>query len=432
MFLTLKDILSHFPIMNITKKDFVKKFRIMYSKSLTLEEVLSLKENINGRKKALIKNPDTDVRYQKKDEMIEYFYEIIIRNRHKYLTCFYNAYFSFKDPRTLKWKGVNLLSNNDKLEYPVISLQRNDASRRIVRNLFYIDLLDKTKITNTVKSKVSFWKSLVNMYNQLELEDRFFAPSSIDLFLRPKKGKKYETNKEINHNNLYYLFQAYQPKASIFNPYSIHWILNNVIPSPNGNGNGKIFSPVLSWCSYLIAYMHSNKYNHYVGVDVMESACEKARFLGNWYNELDDEFKNKKVDIYKSPSQNLLNDKGFLNKYKNYFDTVIICPPYFDMEIYSEGEQSIDSFPDYDDWLDGYFRATVELCGIVLKKGGTFAMIANDYYSLKGEFYPLTKDLNDVVCEFFEESDKYFLQNRTSPLRVNSKKRTERLFLYKK
>ena len=102
------------------------------------------------------------------------------------------------------------------------------------------------------------------------------------------------------------------------------------------------------------------------------------------------------------------------------------------MEIYHEGEQSIETFPDYESWLDGYFRATVKICYEVLKSGGTFAMIANDYYSLKGEFYPLTDDLSNVVQEFLDEGDTYYLQNRTSPLRVNSKKRTERLFLFHK
>ena len=59
-------------------------------------------------------------------------------------------------------------------------------------------------------------------------------------------------------------------------------------------------------------------------------------------------------------------------------------------------------------------------------------MIANDYYSLDKEFYPLTEDLNDIVSKYFKPLKTFYLQNRTSPLRVNTKKRTERLFLYKK
>jgi hypothetical protein len=426
MFLTLSEFLSHFPVVEISKSDFIKNFRVMYSKSLTLEEIFSLDPLCGGRKKALIKDPSKDIRYLRQDEVAEYFYEIVIRNSHKYLTLFYQSYFQFKDPETLKWDGVELLSTNDKLEYPVISLQKNDASRRIIRNLFYMELLDLTKVTNTVKSKVSFWKSLVNMYTHLELEDRFFAPSSVDLFLKEKKTKKNSVS--INYNNLFYLFQAYQPKASIFNPYSINWILKNVIKSPKSGG--KIFSPVLSWCSYLVAYMHHPGYDHYVGVDVMKSVCDKAEFLGSWYQKKSRKFRNKKVDIINRPSQELGND--FIKTNRNYFDTVIICPPYYDMEIYHEGEQSIDTYPDYDSWLDGYFRATVEICAQVLKPGGTFAMIANDYYSLKGEFYPLTEDLSSVASEYFTTGKTYYLQNRTSPLRVNSKKRTERLFLFHK
>ncbi len=426
MFLTLQVFLSHFPLIKMSKSSFVKKFKVMYSKPLTLEEIISLDPLCGGRKKALISKPEKDIRYIRRDDVVEYFYEIIIRNRHKYLTFFFNSYFDFKDPEKLKWDGVDLDKSTS--EFKAISLQKNDASRRIIRNLFYLELLDLTKVTNTVKSKVSFWKSLVNMYNKLELEDRFFAPSSVDLFLREKKTIK--SGVSINYNNLFYLFQAYQPKASIFNPYSINWILKNVIDSPKSGG--KIFSPVLSWCSYLVAYMHHPGYNHYVGVDVMKSVCDKAEFLGSWYQKKSQTqtFKNKQVDIINLPSQDL--GVSFENYYHEYFDTVIICPPYYDMEVYHEGEQSIDSYPNYESWLDGYFRATVKTCFEVLKPGGTFAMIANNYYSLDKVFYNLTDDLSEIVSEYMYPGEIYYLQNRTSPLRVNAKDRTERLFLFHK
>ena len=118
MFLTIGDFLSHFPNIKISKEDFVREFRVMYSKSLTLEEIFSLNPFCGGRKKALIQKPETDVRYVKQNDVVEYYYEIIIRNRHKYLKCFFEAYFKFKDPDTLKWDGVDILKTNPKLEYP--------------------------------------------------------------------------------------------------------------------------------------------------------------------------------------------------------------------------------------------------------------------------------------------------------------------------
>ena len=449
----------------MTKQEFSNKFTIMYATPQTLHDIFSLIPVKKGKTKSspLIKNPETDKRYQNRERIVDYFYEIIIANRHRYLTYFYQAYFEFKDPRTLDWSDKHEILTYPAAfaPHPVISLQKNDAARRLIRNLFYLELLHETKVTNTVKSHVSFWESLINMYNKLQLEDRFFAPSSIDLFLKDKgtENERKPGAGGINYNNLFYLFQAYQPKASIFNPYSICWIIRNVLSQryPVGSTAAtkrvklkRLFTPVLSWGSYIPAFMHSD-YEEYVGVDVMKTVCQKSEFLAKYYQSFGGEFNKKTVKIRCCPSESLVNDAEFLKQYTEYFDTVLLCPPYFDMEIYSEGEQSIKSYPDYGEWLDKYWRQTVNVCFQVLSRGGVFAMIANDYNSLTGEVRRITEDFDRITREKFQavenenenENDPrdplvnqnqhlYYLQNRTSPLRVNAKDRTERLFIYYK
>jgi len=417
MFLTLKDFLAHFPNVSMSKADFVKKFTVMYSKPLTFSQIFSL-TSINGRKPII--TGTNDLRYIRRDEVVEYFYEIVIRNRHKYLSLFYNSFFDFGDPRKMNWRNVDI-----RMKTPnTISLQKNDKSRIIVRNLFHLELLHLTRITNTCKSRVSFWETLDNMYNRLQLEDRFFAPSSIGLFLRDKivKGVK-----QINYNNLFYLIQQYQPKASILNPYTIFWMLENLFKGK------KLFTPVLSWGSYLIALMHS-RWTEYLGVDVMPSVCQKVKFLGDYYHQLDPrQFGNKKVTVRCQPSESLLNDKTFMSKHRGYFDTVLFCPPYWTFEIYHEGEQSTTNYPDYNTWLDRYWRATVRVCHHTLKKGATFAFIINDFNDLDGNNYPLTKDMCKIAEEFFgKPKTMLYLANRVSPLRMNFKERTERLCVFSK
>ena len=437
MFLTLEEFLAHFPTIKMTKDDFSKSFKVMYSNPQSLDDLFNMviPPNREGSKRkltSLIKNTD-DRRWINRQKIIDYFYEIIILNRHRYLTYFYESYFTFKDPATLNWDDkADIMSYPESFSpHGVISLQKNDASRRLIRNLFYLELLDKTRVTNTVKSHVSFWTSLTNMYNKLELEDRFFANSSIDLFLKDKgtENERKPSTGNINYNNLFYLFQAYQGKASIFNPYSIGWILKNVIDKERGSPGKSLFTPVLSWGSYLPAIMHNPTYNEYLGVDVMPTVCKKVEFLSNWYNKAD-----KKVTIKCCPSESLLHNKQFLMEYKDHFDTVLLCPPYFDMEVYHEGEQSINSYPDYEEWLQKYWRQTVHMCSLVMKPGGIFAMIVNDYNTLSGEVRLICKDLDEICRDYFKPTGEefYYLQNRTSPLRVNAKDRTERLFIYKK
>jgi hypothetical protein len=431
MFLNLKIFLDHFPCISMSKQEFASKFTVMYATPQSLADIFALKPTARG--KPIIKDVLKDKRYLNRDAVIEYFYEIIIKNRHKYLSFFYESYFAFKDPLQMKWSGVHIRQTKPDMDHDVISLQKNDAARRLIRNLFYLELLHYTQVTNTVKSHVSFWGALDNMYNKLELEDRFFAPSSVDLFLKPKGTKREQLSGivEINYNNLYYLLQAYQPKASIFNPYSIKWIMDNVLDQALGYKGKSIFTPVLSWGSYLTAFMHSD-YQEYVGVDVMPSVCDKVEFLGEWYNGKGAPFNKKSVTIRCQPSETLLTDKRFLAKYNANFDTVLVCPPYFDMEIYHEGPQSVELYPTYQQWLDMYWGQTVEMCHKVSKKGGIFAMIANNYKTLDGENYPLVNDLDAIVSKHYKYVDTFYLQNRTSPLRVNAKDRTERLVIYRK
>lgn len=457
MFLTLAKFLEHFPIINISKTDFVKKFTVTYSGNPTLEKLFNFG--------SVIKNQE-DQRYINRDQIIDYFYDIIITNRHKYLKEFYTSYFELPKFYGLKWDGVKILTdvkvdylNKDLVEVqnkyrndpigvendmlstfnklidqplPGLSLQKNDKSRKIVRNINYLDILHYTQVTNTCKSETSFWESLLNVYNKLELGDRFFAPSSIGLFLREKNANGLPG--EINYNNFYYLFQQYQPKASILNPYTVNWILKNLYTGT------KLFTPVLSWTSYIVAYMHSN-WEHYVGVDVMQPVCDRTKYIFDYYQtklkkDLDHNeqkrLNNKQIDLYCQPSESLLYDSKFINKYSNYFDAVLFCPPYFDMEIYPSGSQSTDSYPNYQDWLINYWEDTVALCQIVLGQGKRFGFIINNYVSLKKDNYPLIQDLNMIALKYFKLIGAYNLLNRVSPLRMNYKKRTEMLFLYEK
>ena len=123
-------------------------------------------------------------------------------------------------------------------------------------------------------------------------------------------------------------------------------------------------------------------------------------------------------------------DTEFIDQYSDYFDAVIMCPPYFDMEIYPQGNQSIESYPDYQDWLTNYWEDTVALCHLVLKPHKRFGFIINDYVSLKKEEYPLIHDLDQIALQYFQPVGVYNLLNRVSPLRMNKKSRTEMLFIY--
>ena len=446
LFLTRDKFMKQFPPVKISKSEFVDIFRVTYKGDPSLSSIFDL-SNIQSNK-SVIKST-SDARYKNKTKIIEYFYDVIVANRYKYLDTFYNSYFHFDNPYELKWDKnsttplvelgklePSLLdefnySEIDKdrfieiLEYfiennlTIVSVQKNDGARVLIRNLNYQDILHLTKITNTSKCRVSFWQTLLNVYNDLVLEDRFFAPSSIGLYLRTK------ANGTINFNNFFYLFQQYQPKASILNPFTIYWILENYFKGR------RLFTPVLSWCSYLMAFYHSD-YESYVGVDVMKNVCDRAEFLATYYSTLNQSNAERHVDIWCRPSESLLHCSKFMKTYTNYFDTVLWCPPYFDMEIYQSNNQSVTNYPDYEEWLEKYFHQTVLLVNAVCKRGSKIGVIMNDYSNLQGRYYPLIQDFVKILRLHFSLVNIIELANRVSPLRVNKRSRSEKLFIFQK
>ena len=432
MILTLEKFLSYFPNIELTKEEFIKKFIVTYKNNPTLEDIFNFKSVIKNNK---------DKRYLMKDRIIDYFYKMVISNRHEYLSNFYESYFAFFDPFTLKWDNIdihhntnkcktnvnilNCMSNknksyeenfldvlDDSCDKRIISLQKNDGSRRLVRNLNFLEILSTTKVTNSCKSETPLWDTLIMIYNNLTLPDRLFAPSSIDQFFVQKNKLN-----EFNYNAFFYLIQGYQPKASILNPYTINWIIKNLFKGE------KIFTPVLSWCSYIFAFMHTN-WKHYVGDDVIQEVVDRTQFVFDYYNN-----KEKSINLFCQPSETLLTNKDF-QKYKSYFDAILLCPPYYDMEIYKSGEQSVNKWKTYSEWLTGYWEGTMKVCNYSLSPTGTFSFIINNYKSLNGIEYDLIKDLNLIASKYFKLKDIIKLHNRGSPLRVNHKDRTEMLFIY--
>ena len=165
----------------------------------------------------------------------------------------------------------------------------------------------------------------------------------------------------------------------------------------------------------------------------IEEKSDLKELIPELVKEIQNSLNKKKIDLYCEPSELLSKNKSFMDKYTNHFDAILLCPPYYNMEIYHEGPQSTDLYPNYQDWLEKYWYATAKMCYRVCAKGGQFALMINNYYSLSGEFYPLITDLTEATKKAGFTYDKfYYLFNRTSPLRVNKKDRTERLVIFHK
>ena len=86
--------------------------------------------------------------------------------------------------------------------------------------------------------------------------------------------------------------------------------------------------------------------------------------------------------------------------FKEKYDVVGSCPPYFDMEIYDEEgpKQSVVSCKGYEKWLEIYWLGTVRNCIWMMKPNAVFALVMKD--QVNG--HPIKQDMTDVLekCGF--------------------------------
>lgn len=290
-----------------------------------------------------------------------------INNRDDYLTRFYNLSLSI-DFSNLVISATdvmpmknNKMNNNQEIRF-----------KNIIRNLHMIDILHKTK--SGIDNVPTFFDVLFNLYFNGIIDYKLLTPSALHYIQKGRIGS---------------VFSSYFFRASIMNPYLVYSLNQTIFKAT------RIFSPTLGWSSYCYGFMESPYVTEYVGTDVIPSVCEKTRKFSNIYTK-------KKIDIYCTPSEQLLVNRKFMQKYKNHFDLVFFSPPYYELELYKSNNQSTDQYKTYTEWLDQYWNRTMKLCNHVLEKGGKMCYILSGYGSSNTKHFDLLNDMNNIAKTYFK------------------------------
>jgi hypothetical protein len=391
---------------NIDYETFLNTCKIMYKKEITLNEYFE------NNKNKLVKDK-IDIRISDFEKITKLLYNLIITNKYETNEKFFNSYLIIKKLKKNYWNKFPIFDEQNN----IIIGQKNDSSKRLIRNLHYQDILEYTNITTSIPNKYTFLKTWKNMFEKLEIDDRYFTPSVLSQLLK--------------NEPIHYFYQQYQPKASIINPYIIFYLLDYYYPNLIPNCNKTFLTPVLSWSVYAYAFTQSKFWNHYIGIDVMDNVCNKTKLLLNYYITNSD----KNYDIYCYPSEKM--DQLNIN---NKVDLIMICPPYYNMEIYEtyneNNNQSITLYTNYQSWLENYLTQTLLNCNELLNNNGIFAIIIGNYREYKTQiYYNLYEDIKNIFKNKFKQYtllNEIKIYNRLSPLRNNDKTRYEYLLNYRK
>ena len=347
------------------------------------------------------------------NELIEDFckrcYQVFVDAPEKFLENWYNEH--IKQTVRQGISGITPCETNG-----ILDGSKKSEYGRIVKNLFWEDVYS-TYTTNSM--------GLPTTYEVLKKSVEY--PFIYRMWKQPSSQKFVVKDKRYN-SRLFNILRGTSSKASIFNPNTAAYIISNILKSE------KLLTPCLGWASYLIGSFSADV-KHYVGIDVIPSVVDKCKLLSEDYcsNPFNEEFK---YDFYCCPSEQIDKRHNFIETYKEYFDSVFFSPPYFDLEVYEGGEQSIESFPNYQDWLKGYWEETVKMCHSVLEKDGIFSFVIVPQYQSKKETIFIGKDLSTIAKKYFTEIETKQIQWRTqTSLSIEKQKESgnsENLYLFTK
>ena len=276
--------------------------------------------------------------------------------------------------------------------------------KNIMRNMFYKDILQNTK--SGLENIPSFLDVLGDFYLRGIIDYKLLTPSSLHYIQQGRLGSVYS---------------SYYFRASIMNPLVPYSINHSYLKGR------RIFTPTLGWGSYCYGFLECPMVEEYVGVDVIPAVCKKtAEFAEKFYS-------SKKTTIFCEPSENLLGHATFRQKYKGYFDVVFFSPPYYRLEMYSGKNQSTEKYKSYEEWLEKYWGATMELCHWVLRPGGKMCYILSGYGSnnTKGS-YDLLGDMNHLAKLRFGSSPKVFDMGNKNAHMTKHRETGEKIVVFSK
>lgn len=292
-------------------------------------------------------------------------------------------------------KGIKYTSKSPKTGKPEFRNSGGDEGRRLINNLSYQEIASCEK---DKPADILAWDAYNNAIAMKHVyRPAFFKNIEDGLF----DGEDGQTKL---FDMLTKFIGQFCSRASIFNPKIYATIMNQYAPFAESS-----LHLVGSWCTPALAAASLKNLKHQVIIDVIPRQKEVGEYINSL---LPDSLINKrpKLDFIICPSEQLDNRLDFCDQYKDYFDIQIFSPVYYTSELYSTtsddaGEQSVDSFPTYETWIEGYFHETIKTAFKVMKPGSKFIIVISDFeYRDKTtkKWYYISKDMLDITEHYFD------------------------------
>lgn len=294
------------------------------------------------------------------------------------------------------------IPNNTILDGKVFAGRTDAKYGKICKNINFLNYYNTRKwYTNDSEFVFGLLKVMVE---QFKLRNSLVGPAFFDQIC----------NYNGDSGDFWRAFMMGANRPSTFNPATYKGILDSLFTGE------VLFAPVMGWNSYQTAF-YSSKFTKFIATDVIPDVVDNGRLLHQEYlncQQQEDTFSSlfeveqvgKDIDLYLCPSEQLEQRHGFGTKYQDSVDAVLLSPPYFDLEIYDSQDQSYTNFPNYQDWLRGYWEETVKLCRQVMKPGARFGFVISNYRNSQKVITTISQDMRDVAMKHLDFVDHYQVQ----------------------
>lgn len=155
----------------------------------------------------------------------------------------------------------------------------------------------------------------------------------------------------------------------------------------------------------------------YTGIDIRQEQIDSNREQG-----LDI------LDVNNQPNWYVGDSNEVLNGFTKQFDFVFSCPPYSNLEVYSDLENDISNMP-YDKFMKAYEEIIAKSCNL-LKSGGYACFVVGEVRDKKGNYIGFVPDTINAFCKcgmnYYNEA---ILLNTiaSASMRANGNMKTQKL-----
>jgi len=383
---TEQDFLGLFTLPNPSYDDFCNKIQVLDISDKSGS--FAVRQDLDSFIARVAKKDD---RGQRLDQFKQKLYQILVTDAKKTLTVWFRSQGALPEKIDFYFEipGADILDNK------TFAGKTNSKYGKICKNINFLNYYN-TKKWYANDSEYVFGLLKV-MVEEFKLRNSLAGPAFFDQICRY----------DGDPGDFWRAFMMGANRPSTFNPATYKGILDSLFTGE------VLFAPVMGWNAYQIAF-YSSKFKQFVATDVIPDVVHNGASLHDeWQRYRQDsmfEIEDKAVDLYLCPSEQLDQRHGFIDRYRESVDAVLLSPPYYDLEIYDSEDQSFTNFPNYEDWLTGYWEETVKLCKAVMKPGARFGFVISNYRNIDKVVTTISQDMKDRAAKHLTFTDHYRVQ----------------------